>query len=85
MKRLAITIVAIVTVSSAVFMGDGAGAQDDIEATVSALQTEVADLEATVQARGEKINRQRTQIADLRAEPSAATPSTSWAEGATNG
>ena len=75
-KRLAITFVAIVVVSSAMYTDDGAGAQDDIVGTVSALQTQVADLEATAQARGEKINQQRTQVADLRAETSAATPTT---------
>lgn len=76
MKRLAISILAITVLSSALYTGDGAGAQDDIVGTVSALQTEVADLAATAQARGEKINQQRTQIADLRAETSAATPTT---------
>ena len=76
MKRLAITIVVIVVMSFAISTSDGAEAQDDVQVTVSALQTQVADLEATTKARGEKINRQRTQIAGLRAEPSAATPTT---------
>lgn len=36
----------------------------------------MARLEATIQARGERINRQRTQIAELRAGCAAATPTT---------
>ena len=76
MKRLAITIVAVVVVASALYTGDGADAQDDVEPTVSALRTEVAGLKATVEARGEKINRQRTQIAESRGGSPAATPPT---------
>ena len=43
-----------------------ASAQDNSQATISALQTQVADLQSTVDARGEKINAQRTQVADLK-------------------
>jgi len=43
-----------------------ASAQDNSQATISALQTQVADLQATVDARGEKINAQRTQIAEIK-------------------
>ncbi len=47
-----------------------ASAQDNSQATISALQTHVAELNSTVVARGEKINLQRTQIADLKARVS---------------
>ena len=40
-------------------------AQDQAEATISALQTRVAVVEATSQARGKTIQTQRTQIAEL--------------------
>lgn len=74
MKRLAISYVAIVVVLLAGSSGRGVGAQDGAEATISALRTEVAGLRATVKARGEKINRQRTRIAELRDAGAAATP-----------
>lgn len=48
-----------------------ASAQDNSQATISALQTQVADLQATVDARGEKINAQRTQIAELKTTPTS--------------
>ena len=47
---------------------------DDLEATIAALQTRVAELEGTVEARGEKINAQRTTIAELRPSPTATIP-----------
>lgn len=67
----------MVVVLSAVH-GGGAGAQDDVQTTVSTLRTEVAGLQATSEARGEKINRQRTQIAELRDGTAAATPTAAF-------
>ena len=57
MKRL-IALVVVSFILAAVAFGP-ASAQDNTEATISALQTKVAE-------RGEKINAQRTQIAELR-------------------
>ena len=74
MKRLAIALVTIVAVSSVTDGGDIAGARDDAEATISALRTEVVHLKSTAEARGEKINRQRTRIAELREGTATATP-----------
>ena len=76
MKRLTFMFVTVVIVLAAMFNGDGADGQDGAEATIAALRTEVADLMATVSARGEKINRQRTQIAEPRGDGAAATPAT---------
>jgi len=45
-----------------------ASAQDNSQATISALQTQVAELQSTVDARGQKINVQRTQIAELKSQ-----------------
>ena len=51
---------------------------DEYESTIEAYQTQVAELEGTVSARGKKINAQRTQIAELRSqlEPTAEPTST---------
>lgn len=78
MKRLAITISILMLVWSAASRGEGAGARDDVEATISALRTEVADLEATSQARGDKVNRQRTRIAELSDGATSGTPSAAF-------
>lgn len=67
---------AIVVVSSAIGADGGVGAQDNGEATVSALRTEVARLKATAEARGEKIKGQRTRIAERREGNATATPAT---------
>lgn len=69
MKRSTVAFLAVVLVifGSVFAVGGPAGAQDDdAEATISALQTEVADQHATSQARGDRINAQKTQIAELR-------------------
>ena len=67
-KRALIGFVAVLVLVAGVFTAPGATAQDDedYEATIEALETQLADLEGTVTARGEKINDQRTQIAELR-------------------
>jgi len=67
MKRLAVVIVAVIIMLSAVYSGGGVTAQDGAEATIEAQETEIAELRATSQARGERINAQRTQIAELKA------------------
>lgn len=63
--------------------GSHISAQDSgPQATISVQETEIADLQGTISARGEKINAQRTQIADQKTEianlegqlPSTATP-----------
>ena len=72
----AIAFVIIASLIGAAIVGSGAqvDAQDGAEATIAALQTRVAELEATVEARGEKINAQRTQIAGLRGAQATPTP-----------
>lgn len=65
MKRLALVIVAVAVMLSAAFSGGGAVAQDDAEPTVEALKTRVSELKATSEARGGKINEQKTRIAEL--------------------
>jgi len=52
--------------------GTGVEAQDGSEATIEALETQLADAEATSAARGAKINDQRTKIAELAGD--ATTP-----------
>lgn len=69
MKRVALSLslFAAVCMVAAVFSsGRAVEAQDGAQATITALQTRVAELKATAEARGEKINAQRTQIAELR-------------------
>lgn len=63
------TIIGVLAFVAATLMTGHSGpatAQDGAEATIAALQTRVAELEATVEARGDKINAQRTQIAELK-------------------
>jgi len=62
-------VTALIVLLSSVWLrvGSSAIAQDGAEATIAALQTRVAELEATAEARGEKINAQRTKIAELEA------------------
>lgn len=76
MRRFAVLAAVLLTLVAAIAGGRPTTAQDeDLEATIAALQTRVAELEATAEARGEKINDQRTQIAELRGdEPEAETP-----------
>jgi hypothetical protein len=74
MMRIRVAVLAALIVR-VLLGGIGADAQDDDpEATIAALQTRVAELEATVEARGEKINAQRTQIAELRGAQATLTP-----------
>ena len=68
MKRLAVAVVtvAVIIVLSAAYTGSGGVvAQDDAEPTVEALKTRVSQLKATSEARGGKINEQKTRIAEL--------------------
>jgi hypothetical protein len=46
----------------------------EYESTIESYQTEVAELEGTVAARGQKINAQRTQIAELKNPAATARP-----------
>jgi hypothetical protein len=64
MRRL-IALVVVVAVGS---FGASASAEGTPEPSVAALETQVSDLQATVDARGAKINAQRTQIADLESQ-----------------
>ena len=57
MKRLAVVIVTVVIMLSAVYSGGGVAAQDGAEATIEAQETEIAQLRATSQARGEEDQR----------------------------
>jgi hypothetical protein len=50
----------------AAFSNRGVTAQTGEQSTISALETRVAEVRATSDARGERINAQRTQIADLK-------------------
>ena len=68
MKRV-IGLGALILIMATTAFGPAA-AQDNSEATISALQTQVAELKATVDARGQKINAQRTQIAELKTNSS---------------
>jgi len=52
-------------------------AQTGAESTIEAQATRIAELEGTVSARGEKINAQRTQIAELKNPQPTATEATS--------
>lgn len=68
MRALVFAALAFALVSVVLFSSGPADAQDaDYPATVAALETRVAELEGTVEARGDKINAQRTQIAELKA------------------
>jgi hypothetical protein len=70
-KRSYIGLFCVIAVIVASLIGTGSPADaqvDGPEATIEALLTRVAELEGTVEARGEKINAQRTQIADLRSQ-----------------
>ena len=67
MKRLVAIAVAAVIVVTAAWNSGGTKAQDGADATIQSLETEVALVRATSQARGKKINAQRTQIAELKA------------------
>lgn len=69
MKRLAFIIATTMIVLSAAYHGSGVGAQDGTEPTIQALKTRVVELKATSEARGEQINEQRTEIAELRSGP----------------
>lgn len=67
--KLFTTVVIIVLVLGVAYTGGGGVvAQDGAEATIEAQKTEITEIRATSQARGEKINIQRTQIADLKAQ-----------------
>ena len=70
MKRPLTAMAALVLLFSVIAFAAQAGtpvnAQTGAESTIAALQTRVAELEATINARGQKINAQRTQIADLK-------------------
>lgn len=92
MKRLSAFLVVIVIVLSVAYTGGGVEAQDGAEATIAAQETEIAELRATSQARGARINQLRTQIAnretDVPVPQGAETPTTAalaeanvdWAE-----
>jgi hypothetical protein len=71
MKRAFLSLALVLIIFTGVAsMASGSALQDeeDYEATIEAQQTTIAALEGTVQARGDKINAQRTQIAELRAQ-----------------
>src|SRR6478752_7712697 len=73
MQLRAVAAIALVigsTLGVALLPSDPVAGRDGAEATIAALHTEVADLKATVRARGDKINAQRTTIAGYR--PTAA-------------
>ena len=72
MKRFVVTwCLALGVGLAAAAAGSPADAQDGSEATIAALQTRVVELEATVEARGEEIDAQRTQLAELQPDPTA--------------
>lgn len=63
-------VVIIIAVASVSGPGGGMaqGDEPDYIATIEVYETRVAELEATVDARGRKINAQRTQIAELKTQ-----------------
>lgn len=67
MKRAFARFLVVIVAVMAVFTSPGAIAQeeDDYEATIEALNEHIDELKGTVEARGKKINAQRTQIAEL--------------------
>lgn len=76
MKRLAAFTLVLTIVLSATY-GSGVGAQDDTEPTVVALKTRVSEIKATSEARGERLNEQKTRIAELEAQiPTSTAAST---------
>jgi hypothetical protein len=58
----------VVTLVLVTFTGTPSSAQSGEQSTIEALQTENANLQGTVDARGDRMNAQRTQIADLETE-----------------
>lgn len=71
MKRLVsvVSVVAIVlTLLVAASTGTPSKAQTGDQATIEAQETRIAELEGTVDARGERMNAQRTEISALEAE-----------------
>lgn len=66
MSRLMVLVVAMLMMLIAASTAEnGVEAQDGIEATIEALETQLADAESTSAALGAKINDQRTEIAEL--------------------
>lgn len=70
LSLVSVILVVLITAGS----GPRAGAQDDAEPTISALKTRVVDLKETAEARGDKINEQRTRIAELEAQVPTTVP-----------
>jgi len=71
-RATAVLATMLVVLLAAATAGNRVGAQDGGEATIEALETRLADAEATSTARGAKINDQRTKIAELSGD--ATTP-----------
>src|SRR5688572_22590530 len=68
MTRYLACLLSVLTVIAVLLFAAGGSvdAQDDNpEATIAALETQVAEQRATSQARGERINAQKTRIAEL--------------------
>lgn len=72
-KNVVLSSISLILLLAIAFStGSGAVAQNDGPAgTISALQTQVAEFKGTSTSRGEKINEQRTQIADQKTQISA--------------
>jgi hypothetical protein len=79
-------VVALVGVVTASIASNNTSAQTgNPEATIAALQTEVAKYKATSAARGDKINAQRTQIAELTNPQPTPTPAAEVGKSVTAG
>jgi hypothetical protein len=85
MLTAALTIVLLFGAIAAAGWTAGSAQDTGPQATIQAQQTTIAELEGTVQARGKKINVQRTQIADLKTQVadyrSQVTPTTDASSG----
>ena len=66
-------LIALASASSGV-SGQADTTDEEYESTIEAYQTQVAELEGTVAARGKKINAQRTQIAELKNSRATSAP-----------
>lgn len=61
-----LSVLILIVMGVASFNGPASAADPDYLATIAAQTDEIVSLEATVKARGRKINAQRTQIANLK-------------------